>query len=72
MFLRNQRRIDQVTNGSCLLKCEPTAAAEFEALRKIPKLGRGQARRIKHLERHLDAGELICDCYEKLRTDLTD
>lgn len=66
----NHNRLDQITNWSPVLGCEPTVAEEFEALRKFAKRSRGQQRRIEHLERHLDAGELICDCYEEFRTDL--
>ena len=36
---------------------------EFEALRLAgPKLGKSQAARMRHIEWHLDAGDVICCC----------
>lgn len=62
-------RLDQIQNWSAVLGSVHTAAEEFEALRKIDKQSRSQRRRVQHLERHLDAGEVVCDCYEQVRSD---
>lgn len=66
----NHSRLDQITNWSCYLKCGATAAEELEAFRKLDKYTRAQKRRVEHLQRHVDAGDVICNCYEEVRTDL--
>lgn len=41
-----------------------TTAEEFELLRRVgSKLSHSQHDRMQHLEQHLDAGELLCNCY---------
>lgn len=42
---------------------ELTVAQEFEWLRANPKWSTAQAQRVKHLEEHLDAGDVLCKCY---------
>lgn len=65
-------RLEALQRQSYNLGCADRADAEFEALRKLgPKLSRAQSRRMRHLERHLDLGENVCDCYETLRTDVS-
>lgn len=58
-------RLDAILNWTVALQVENTCQAEFDALRKQDKISRRQLRRISHLERHLDIGDLICECYEK-------
>lgn len=66
----NHKRFDALMNNSFALGVEDNAAAEFEALRRTIKLGPSQVRRMQHLEKHLDRGDVACDCYENLRRDL--
>lgn len=68
----NHERLDAVLTWAPQLKVADTCSAEFEALRKIEKQSRTQRRRAEHLERHLDAKEDVCDCYEKVRRDIID
>ena len=62
----NHERLDALQTWAPQLKVEPTCAAEFEALRRIPKHSIAQDRRVQHLEYHLDRGDTICECYEKV------
>lgn len=64
-------RLDQILSWAPQV-CEGDGVAEkFEGLRRLgAKLSRSQARRAAHLERHLDAGVLVCDCFWSFRTDL--
>lgn len=63
-------RIDQVSTRAPWLGVDNTAEAELEALKDSIAAGPGQNKRILHLERHITAGEAVCDCYEKKRTDM--
>lgn len=58
-------RLDAVLNWTVVLQVENKCEAEFDALRRLPKISGRQRRRISHLEKHLDAGDVICECYEK-------
>lgn len=55
-YADSTRAYDRQDRKSC--------AEEFESLRRIgPKYSKSQARRIVHLERHLDLGDSVCRCY---------
>jgi hypothetical protein len=60
----NHKRLDEVLTWAPQLQVEATCAAEFEALRRVGKPGEAQRRRMEHLEKHLDRGDVICECYE--------
>lgn len=61
----NHERLDQVLSWAYQVGSGTTTAEEFEGLRRLDKLSLAQWRRMQHLERHLDAEELVCDCYER-------
>lgn len=45
---------------------EPNCQEEFDIIRRqMPKISTAQANRIRHLETHLDAGDVICNCYKE-------
>lgn len=66
----NHKRLDALMSWAPLLQVGDTCEEEFEALRKIPRQSTAQRRRAVHLEKHLDAGEIVCDCYENVRRDI--
>lgn len=45
---------------------EPNCQEEFDIIRRRgPKLSMAQVKRMQHLENHLDAGDVICNCYKE-------
>lgn len=42
-----------------------TVQQEFNWLRMNPKWSKAQALRVKHLEDHLDKGDVFCKCYKE-------
>ena len=62
----NYKRIDAVMSWAPVLNVENTCSDEVNALQKLDRLGRAQTRRVRHLQKHLERGDNVCDCYETL------
>lgn len=65
-------RFDQVLSWAPFLGVDSDKVVnELSGLRSLsmPDRDRERRRRAEHLQRHIDAGEVICDCYEEARTD---
>lgn len=46
---------------------QPTCQDQFNLLRVQVKLSPAQAHEMKHLEAHLDAGDVVCNCKDEKR-----